>query len=378
MQENGLALFWYRRDGEGGNRMTYSSISIVAPDTVEQGKIVDAAVHVTNTTANYYPFRVKIYAVRDIHAVPAPSELIDSFEQAIEGGETKHYGTIFTMPAWDITILVMVYVFTDSVWDFDTHATKVVSLGTAPPSKYTDIVEIIVPVSASFGDTVNVEVRARNLYTDAITITVTGSYNGITLSFSPGSDRVPTGEVRSYSASFVMPNNDVTVNVGTFFWGVDEEWHLDDTDTIDIALGAVYAGKIIDKEMEFSGSGDGKVPVANVPIGVKAKLHVWGKNNMSTSRGMGIHWTIIDPGGLIAEVYEDWGGTIGAGKDHEFISSGQFDLNKAGKYTVSIELTMGEQHSPVEVDTYIGDLCTVAPGLEPSITDFAIVDYNKL
>ncbi|GAH58047.1 unnamed protein product, partial [marine sediment metagenome] len=53
-------------------------------------------------------------------------------------------------------------------------------------------------------------------------------------------------------------------------------------------------------------------------------------------------------------------GTIGAGQDHEFISSGQFDLNKVGKYTTWIELQMGSQDNPEMVDLYIGDLCTVS------------------
>jgi catechol 2,3-dioxygenase-like lactoylglutathione lyase family enzyme len=118
-------------------------------------------------------------------------------------------------------------------------------------------------------------------------------------------------------------------------------------------------GTIIRKELEYSGSGDGIVPVANVPQGVSAKLHVWGRNDMAISQGMGIYWFVADPNGIVVEIYEDWGGTIGAGQDHEFISSGQFDLNRVGKYTTWIELQMGSQDNPVIVDRYIGDLCTV-------------------
>lgn len=209
--------------------MSYSSISIVVPDTAEQGKIITAAAHVTNITANYYPFKVKIYAVQDIYAVPKPGELIASFEQAIEGGETKHYGAVFTMPAWDTTIVVMVHVFTDSYWYYDTHATKVVSLGAAPPVKYTEITEIIAPASAVLGDTVDVEVKVKNLCTFDITISITGKSDETILSFGPSYSKVASGQVRSYMASFVMPNKDVEVSVGSFFWGVDDEWHSDDT-----------------------------------------------------------------------------------------------------------------------------------------------------
>ncbi|MBA7601328.1 hypothetical protein ES703_08398 [subsurface metagenome] len=132
-------------------------------------------------------------------------------------------------------------------------------------------------------------------------------------------------------------------------------------------------GTIIRKELEYSGSGDGIVPVSDVPLGVRAKLHVWGKNLMSISQGMGIYWFVADPDGMIAEEYTDWGGTIGAGQDHEFISSGQFDLNKVGKYTTWIELLMGTQDNPQIVDRYIGDLCTVTTEAPP---EFDLIQHT--
>ncbi|GAI13246.1 unnamed protein product, partial [marine sediment metagenome] len=61
--------------------------------------------------------------------------------------------------------------------------------------------------------------------------------------------------------------------------------------------GPELAGSIIKKELEFSGSGDGIVPVSDVPLGVRAKLHVWGRNDMSISQGMGIYWFVADPDG---------------------------------------------------------------------------------
>ncbi|GAI71449.1 unnamed protein product, partial [marine sediment metagenome] len=74
-----------------------------------------------------------------------------------------------------------------------------------------------------------------------------------------------------------------------------------------------------------------------------------------------------------------WGGTIGAyPTDHEFISSGSFDLNKAGKYTTWIELLMGTQDNPEVVDRYIGDLCTVEAAVpEPEFRGFAVAEYIK-
>ncbi|GAI99216.1 unnamed protein product, partial [marine sediment metagenome] len=138
-------------------------------------------------------------------------------------------------------------------------------------------------------------------------------------------------------------------------------------------------GTIIRKELEYSGSGDGIVPVVGVPLGVRAKLHVWGRNDMSISQGMGIYWFVADPEGYVAEVYTDWGGTIGPyPTDHEFISSGQFDLNKVGKYTTWIELLMGTQDNPEIVDRYFGDLCTVEAAVpEAEFRGFGVTEYAK-
>ncbi len=100
---------------------------------------------------------------------------------------------------------------------------------------------------------------------------------------------------------------------------------------------------------------------------------------MSISQGMGIYWFVADPEGFVAEEYTDWGGTIGPyPTDHEFISSGQFDLNKVGKYTTWIELLMGTQDDPEIVDRYIGDLCTVAAAVpEPEFRGFGVTEYAK-
>ncbi|MBA7581502.1 hypothetical protein ES708_23407 [subsurface metagenome] len=109
--------------------MAYSSIAITAPDSAEEGEQVSVSAQVTNITASDLPFRVKLYAVEDIYAVPAPGDLLDTFEETIGGGAYKTISGSFTMPAWDTTILVMVHRFV-VYWDYDNHASKVVSLET--------------------------------------------------------------------------------------------------------------------------------------------------------------------------------------------------------------------------------------------------------
>jgi len=245
--------------------MSYSSIAITAPDTAEQGAVVPMSTVVTNISASALRFRIDLYAVRDIYAVPTSEETIGSVEVVIGGGQSQVISGSFIMPAWDAIVLIMVYLFIN-YWDFDTYATKVVTLA------------------------------------------------------------------------------------------------------------GKLAGSIVKKELEYAGITKA-LPVAGVPKDVRAKLHVWGQNDMSISQGMGIYWLVYDPDGGIAEEYTDWGGTIGAKKDHEFISSGQFDLNKLGKYTAWIKLLIGSQDSPEIVAEFIGEVCMVIPE-EPFIHGFSIVDYK--
>lgn len=109
--------------------MASTDIAITAPNSAEEGEPVSVSARVTNITALDLSFKVKIYAVQDIYAVPEPEELIGSFEEVITSGITKTYSASFTMPAWDTIILVMVHRFV-VYWDYDTHASKVVSLET--------------------------------------------------------------------------------------------------------------------------------------------------------------------------------------------------------------------------------------------------------
>ncbi|GAJ22535.1 unnamed protein product, partial [marine sediment metagenome] len=44
---------------------------------------------------------MKIYAVEDIYAVPAPGDLLNTFEETIPSGVSKTISGSFTMPAWD-------------------------------------------------------------------------------------------------------------------------------------------------------------------------------------------------------------------------------------------------------------------------------------
>lgn len=101
----------------------------------------------------------------------------------------------------------------------------------------------------------------------------------------------------------------------------------------------------------------------SVPVGQRGIVTIWGRNDMPTRQQLGCRWTVKDPNGLVVEQYPgggaiDWEyGYTGPGDEQDFIG-GRFDLDKEGTYTIKAELLMNPD-SPVIVDSYEGNLCTV-------------------
>ncbi|MBA7473493.1 hypothetical protein ES707_08833 [subsurface metagenome] len=320
-----------------------ASISITAPSSAEEGERVSVSVRVTSTLAYHASYKATIYAVPDLY----PDYVIGSIDQIIKSGESVTRSASFTMPDCNTTVFVWVERWSKDHWVYDGSKSKVVSLEIPEPETFH--LSVSVPsggsISPGSGDYL--------------------AYSTVTLRAYPHS-----------GYQFVRWGGDASGTSTTY------NLYMNSNKSVVAYFEKVpvpVEGTIIRKELEFSGSGDGIVPVANVPLGVRAKLHVWGRNDMSISQGMGIYWFVADPDGMIAEEYTDWGGTIGAyPTDHEFISSGQFDLNKVGKYTTWIELLMGSQDNPEIVDRYIGDLCTVAAAVpESEFRGFAVAEYVK-
>ena len=126
--------------------MAYSSISLTTPSSATEGERVSVSTKVTNVSADSRFFRVNLYAVRDIYAVPTSEETIGSLEVVIGSGQSQVVSGSFIMPAWDAIFLVMVYRF-DDYWDFDNYAAKVISVE-VPVPEYpdTDIKNIAISV----------------------------------------------------------------------------------------------------------------------------------------------------------------------------------------------------------------------------------------
>lgn len=103
---------------------------------------------------------------------------------------------------------------------------------------------------------------------------------------------------------------------------------------------------------------------SSVPVGMRGLVHVWGRNDMSTTQRLGIGWVVQDPDYKVVEEYGTWEAWpyTAPGAEHEFIG-GRFDINKPGTWRIIIELRMNPD-SPVVVDTYEGVLCVAEEVVE--------------
>jgi hypothetical protein len=240
---------------------------------------------------------------------------------------------------------------------------------------YTDIVSITAPASAKYGDAVSVTVKVKNIFSLPLNIAVTGRYNGVDIAFSPVYATVGAGVTYSFTSSFTMPNKNIKLDVWSSYWVDYVGWYQDDYEYVNIALAEVYKGTITKKELEYD-SARASIPASNIPQNKSGLVHIWGRNDMSTTQQMGIYWIVYDPDGITVEEYYTWEAWpyTSPGSEHEFIG-GRFTLNKAGTYTINAGLLMNPDN-PVYVDIYYGTLCSVIP-TQPTITEFKIKDFVK-
>lgn len=227
---------------------------------------------------------------------------------------------------------------------------------------YTQIVEVVAPSEAVAGDTVNIEVKVKNLYSSSVHITVTGRVGDAELHFGNIYHTVAAGSIQSFYDSFIMPGSAVTLQVWSFYW-TGTEWYQDDEASKSIPLTGVFAGTISQKKLEYNAVHT-PIPASNIPQGKRGLVHIWGRNDTASFQSLGIGWLVTDPDGIVVETHEnDWAfGLVGGGQDREFIG-GRFDLSKVGTYSIGIILYENSS-DPVEVDRYEGDLCNVIAVVE--------------
>ncbi len=242
---------------------------------------------------------------------------------------------------------------------------------------FTDIVDIVAPSAAAYGELVSVDVRVRNIGDYAFYIAVTGRYDGTDIYFLPDYAYVEAGSTTTLHQTFTMPDKAITLDVWSFYW-TGEEWIQDDSESVSISVVVPVAGTISRKQLEYD-EARANIPAVGIQQNQRGLVHIWGRNDTSVAQQLGIYWFVADPDGYVVEEYSAWESWpyTGAGKEHEFIG-GRFTFSKPGKYTMWVELIMNPDN-PQIVDRYIGDLCTVVAAVpEPEFRDFGVVEYIKL
>ena len=242
---------------------------------------------------------------------------------------------------------------------------------------YTQILEIVAPSSAKAGDWVAVTIKVKNIWTDYVGVWTAGIYDSAER-FIDFEDWIPAGSTHEYMGGFIMPDRNITIHAYTYYLAADG-YHFDDEAEKRVSLAVAppppepYAGTIIGIELEHNGTQEG-LPVYNIPQGQRGLVHIWGRNDMSTTQALGIDWVVRDPDGIEVEHYWDWSYGHGPGDDHEFIG-GRFNLAKPGTYTISVALSMNPA-DPEIVDSYSGNLCTVEAAVpEPEFRGFGVTEY---
>jgi len=101
-------------------------------------------------------------------------------------------------------------------------------------AKWAEIVEVIVPSSATSDETVNISIKVKNILTYAFSIGVTVVVDGGYATLTPF--QTQPGATTIFSASFVMPEHSVTITITSWFVVSEWEWYSDDIVIKEVAL----------------------------------------------------------------------------------------------------------------------------------------------
>ena len=367
--------------------MSYSSIALTAPSTAEENEQVSVSTLVTNVSASDLMFRIKLAAVRDIYAVPGPSEIIGTIDVVIKSGQSQPVSGTFIMPAWDTSFIVMVYRFIN-YWDFDNYATTVISLSVPglPTGTITkveievDSTQAVPPVpGVEVDDDFLMHVWAQNTSSESVKMGlryVITSPTGATIERRvdelwpyTGADQIhhfvegPAGpeamfdidEPGTWLLQLYLYGDDILIDMMdvVMFTAVGEP---PDEPTI-------IAGKIESVEiMVATGFLEGDRDVLSLPANVQTDTNYWlrviGLNKTSESLRLGLRYVITKPNGntISDETMEMWPYT-GGDKLHEFIEpQTALTVDQSGEWKLKVELLGGSEKQVL--DTWEGLMLT--------------------
>lgn len=99
---------------------------------------------------------------------------------------------------------------------------------------YTSITTVYGPSQAGSGETVHIQVVAKNLYSSSIYLAITGAYDGQEMfAFNPEYATVGAGGSYTFTNAFVMPNKNITLDIWSWYWS-GSEWIQDDHKAVSI------------------------------------------------------------------------------------------------------------------------------------------------
>lgn len=125
---------------------------------------------------------------------------------------------------------------------------------------YTDIVEIEAPSEAVAGETVQVGIAIKNIYSASVHVYAVGVYDSEDRFIDWLDAWIEPGWTVWYWGNFVMPNRGVIIHAYSYYEDVDGYRRPDGEAEISVSLAEVFNGTISRKELEYDGVRSG-IPV---------------------------------------------------------------------------------------------------------------------
>lgn len=355
--ECGLALA-----AEGDKMAQYLSITSLStsPVTAQQGDQVLVGVYIKNLwTAGIY-----IIPLGSVNG--AELDFADQYK-AVEAGDTVSWAQFFTMPNKTVTVRVGGWYWSEeSSWIKNDEKIVTVELSGADPGKI-EVTSLVVPGSANPGEAVSISITVRNDFSTSKNVKVLAVMNNVDIVVSPESSTVAAGNLKTFVSSFTMPTVDAIIGVGSFYEDAGA-WLPSggSTDRVSVAGDEPPVSNIVITKVELEyDETRGTAPVSDVPLGNEGLVHVYRKNNGTTSQKVCVAWTVTDPDSVTVEQYQTCETfNTGPGETDDFIG-GRFDLDKLGSYMINVLLYVSPDLVD-PVDSYNGVLCIVASTAPPN------------
>ena len=205
------------------NAGSYINIaSVTAPSSANPGETVNVSVVVKNTYSSSITIAI-------VGVIGDTDRFIDWIYLTLQSGKSSTVSGSFVMPSSDTVINIYPYYYaTDGEYHADWDATTSKNISVEEyTGNYSQIISINSPSSANPGETVNVSVVVKNTYSSSIKFLISGIVENTNRFIDNVEVIIPSGSSKTLTGSFVMPSNATVINVLTYYYGNDNEYHFD-------------------------------------------------------------------------------------------------------------------------------------------------------